>query len=438
MKKKGTPPKEVETIRSIFSSLRSRNYRLYFIGQGISLIGSWMQNIALSWLVYRLSGSVFLLGFIAFSTEIPNFVLAPFTGVLTDRFNRHKIMILAQGFFLLQALTMALLVLSGFIEVWHIFSLSILFGIISAFEAPARQSLVVDLIDKPEDLGNAVALNSALFNGARLIGPAIAGITIALVGEGICFLINAFSFIAVILALSRIVIPKRSRTLKTVNLRESFKEGLQYTFHSIPIRTLLLILAALSLAGLPFMVLMPAYAKEILNGGSDMLGFLMSATGAGALTGAIYLAARNSVLGLGKIISIFTILLGLAIISASFSKLLVLSLLVFFMAGFSMILAVAAINTMLHALADEDKRGRVMSFYAMALMGTVPIGNLIAGSIASGIGIADTLLLGGIITMFAGIWFELNRKSLRKHIRPVYVNKGILPDARETNPAAAK
>jgi MFS family permease len=421
-------PRDLATIKSIFSSLRSRNYRLYFTGQGISLIGTWMQNIALSWLVYRLTGSVFLLGLIAFSSEIPNFILSPFTGVLTDRFNRLRIMIFAQSLFLLQSLSMALLVLLGFIEVWHIFTLSILFGIISAFEAPARQSLVVDLIEKQEDLGNAIALNSALFNGARLIGPAIAGITIALVGEGVCFLLNTVSFIAVIYALLQIKIPEKSIVLKTVNLRESFAEGLRYTFHSVPIRTLLLILAALSLTGLPFMVLMPAYAKDILNGGSDTLGFLMSALGAGALAGAIYLAARNSILGLGKIISIFTVLLGLTIILASFSQTLFLSLIVFFFAGLSMILCIAAINTMLHALADEDKRGRVMSFYAMALMGTVPIGNLIAGSIASGIGIAGTLLMGGIVTALAGIWFELNRKSLRKHIHPVYVNKGIMTD----------
>jgi MFS family permease len=423
--------KEFETIRSVFSSLRSRNYRLYFTGQGISLTGSWMQNIALSWLVYRLSGSVFLLGFIAFSTEIPNFILSPFTGVLTDRFNRQRIMILAQGCFLLQALTMALLVLLGYIEVWHIFTLSILFGIISAFEAPARQSMVVDLIDKPEDLGNAIALNSALFNGARLVGPAVAGITIALVGEGICFLINALSFIAVIVALMLLKIPKKPRVLKTVNFRESFKEGLHYTFQSVPIRTLLITLAALSLVGLPFMVLLPAYAKEILKGGSGTLGFLMSALGAGALFGAIYLAARNSVIGLGKIISISTILLGLSIIAASFSQTRYLSLAAFFFAGFSMILSIAAINTMLHALADEDKRGRVMSFYAMALMGTVPIGNLLAGSIASGIGIAGTLLLGGLITTLSGIWFELNRKTLRKHIHPIYRSKGILPETSE-------
>jgi len=420
-------PRELKTIKNIFSSLQSRNYRIYFIGQGISLIGTWMQNIALSWLVYRLTGSVFLLGLVGFTNQIPTFVLAPFTGVLTDRYNRHRIMVMAQVFFMLQALTMALLVLFNLIEVWHIIMLSLFFGIIGAFDAPARQSLVVDLIDKPDDLGNAIALNSSLFNGARLIGPAIAGIIIALVGEGICFLLNAVSYIAVIYALVQLKIPAKPVINRTPNLRQSFSEGIKYTFQSVPIRTLLILLAILSMVGLPFIVLLPAYAKEILHGGSDTLGFLMSALGAGALTGAIYLAGRNSVLGLGKIISIYSILLGLAIVAASLAEKLQYSLFIFFFGGLSMILSIAAINTLLQTIADDDKRGRVMSFYAMALMGTTPIGNLLAGTVASGIGIPYTLAIGGTITVLAGIWFELNRKSFRKYIRPIYIIKGILP-----------
>jgi MFS family permease len=424
---KSAIPKDLKAIRNIFSSLHARNYRLYFIGQGISLIGTWMQNIALSWLVYRLTGSVFLLGLVGFTSQIPTFVLSPLTGVLTDRYNRHRIMVMAQVFFMLQALTMALLVLFNLIQVWHIIMLSLVFGIISAFDAPARQSLVVDLIDKPDDLGNAIALNSSLFNGARLIGPAIAGIIIALVGEGICFLLNAISYIAVIYALVQIKIPAKTIIEKTPNLRKSLSEGVKYTFQSVPIRTLLTLLAILSLVGLPFIVLLPAYAKEILHGGSDTLGFLMSALGAGALTGAIYLAGRKSVLGLGKIIAVYSTLLGLAIVAASFSEKLQYSLFIFFFGGLSMIMSIAAINTMLQTIADEDKRGRVMSFYAMALMGTTPIGNLLAGTIASGIGIPYTLLSGGIITIIAGIWFELNRKSFRKYIRTIYITKGILP-----------
>jgi MFS family permease len=420
-------PKDKNALKNIFSSLHSRNYRLYFLGQGVSLIGTWMGNVALSWLVYRLTGSVFLLGLVGFTSQIPMLILSPISGVLTDRYNRRKIMLLAQIFFLIHSLTMAMLVLFNLVEVWHIITLSIVFGIISAFDAPARHSLVIDLIEKPEQLGNAIALNSAIFNAARLVGPAIAGITIAVVGEGICFLLNAASFLAVIFALLKIRIPAKQLVIKTTNLKESFKEGLKYTFQSVPIRTLLLILAIMSLVGFPFLVLLPAYAKEILHGGADTLGFLMSALGAGALIGALYMAGRKSVLGLGRIISAYTVLMGLAIAAASFSTHMILSLVLFFIGGLSMILSIASINTMIQTIADEDKRGRVMSFYSVALMGTMPMGNLLAGSVASGIGIPHTLLIGGSITVISGLLFQLNRKSLRKYVHPIYVNKGILP-----------
>jgi MFS family permease len=420
--------KEIAPLRQIFSSLQSKNYRLYFMGQSVSLVGSWMQNVALSWLIYRLTGSVFLLGLTGFANQIPAFILSPITGVLTDRYNRRRIMILAQVCFMLQALLMAMLVLFNIILVWHILVLSVIFGIISAFDAPARQSLVVDMIDNPDDLGNAIALNSAVFNGARLIGPAIAGVVIALVGEGICFLLNAISYLAVILALVKMSIEVKPAHTSDNNLRKAFSEGLSYTFRSLPIRRLLIQLAILSLVALPFIVLLPAYVKEILHGSAGTLGFLMSAMGAGALTGAIYLAARRSILGLGRIISVFSILLGLMIVLASFSESTGFSLCLFYFAGLSMILSIAAINTLLQTIADEDKRGRVMSFYAMALIGTTPIGNLLAGSIASGIGIPYTLLTGGIITVLAGIWFELNRKSFRKYIHPIYIRKGILSE----------
>jgi MFS family permease len=412
----------------IFSSLRSKNYRLYFAGQSVSLIGTWMQNVALSWLVYRLTGSVFLLGLVGFMSQIPMFILAPITGVLTDRFDRLRIMTLAQICFMLQALAMTLLVLFNLIAVWHIIALSLVFGIISAFDAPARQSLVIDLIDKREDLGNAIALNSAVFNGARLVGPAIAGITIAIVGEGICFLLNTLSFIAVISALLKIKVPVRKIVIENTKLKKVFTDGLSYTFRNIPIRMLLIQLALLSLVALPFIVLLPAYAKEILHGSADTLGYLMSSLGAGALTGAIYMASRKSVIGLGRIISLCSSLLGLMIVLAALSQKTIFSLILFYFGGLSMILTIAAINTMIQTIADEDKRGRVMSFYAMALMGTTPIGNLMAGTIASGIGIPYTLLTGGIITIISGAVFELKRKSLRKYIRPIYIQKGIIPE----------
>lgn len=398
-------PKELSSLKDIFSSLRSRNYRLYFFGQGFSLIGTWMQNIALSWLVYRLTGSVFLLGLIGFTTQIPTFILTPFTGVLTDRYNRHRIMVLAQVFFMLQAFAMAFLVLFNLIDVWHIIVLSLVFGVISAFDAPARQSLVIDLIDKPEDLGNAIALNSALFNGARLIGPAIAGLTIAAVGEGICFLLNALSFLAVIIALMQIKIPHKLAVTASTPFGKSFREGLNYTFRTQSIRKLILLLAMMSLAAFPFIVLLPAYAKEVLGGGSETLGFLMSALGGGALVGALYMASRKSVKGLDKIISVNTVLLGASIVLTAFSHSIFLSLTALSISGLTMILALSSINTLLQTTTEESKRGRVMSFYAMALMGTQPIGNLIAGTIASGTGIPVMLILGGTITVGAGIWY---------------------------------
>jgi MFS family permease len=407
---------------------------LYFIGQGISLIGTWMQNIALSWLVYRLTGSVFLLGLIGFTSQIPTFILSPFTGVLTDRYNKLKIMTIAQVFFMLQAITMTVLVMLNIVEVWHIIVLSLVFGIISAFDAPARQSLVVDLISNPKHLGNAIALNSALFNGARLVGPAIAGITIAAVGEGLSFLLNSLSFVAVIVSLLLVKLQARKQKPASADFRNSFSEGFQYTFRSGPIRMLILILAILSLFGFPFIVLLPAYAKEILHGGSDTLGFLMSGLGAGALTGALIMAARKTVLGLGKIITINVILLGMAIIFASLVSHTGFTLVALYIGGLCMILSLASINTMIQTIADEDKRGRVMSFYAMALMGTLPIGNLLAGSIASGIGISNTMLVGGIVTILSAFWFEYNRRSMRTSLRNIYRKKGLissLPD--ETN-----
>jgi len=420
-------PKNFTAIKDIFLSLRSRNYRIYFIGQGISLIGTWMQNVALSWLVYRLTGSVFLLGLIGFTSQIPTFILTPFTGVITDRYDRLKIMKLTQLFFMLQSLTITILVLTNQVEVWHIVALSLVLGIITAFDAPARQSLVVDLLDDPANLGNAIALNSAIFNGARLLGPAVAGITIALVGEGVCFLVNTISFAAVIFALTQIKIPDKDRIAKAANFVKSFSEGFQYTFQSLPIRTFILLLTILSLFGFSFVVILPAYAKEILHGSSDTLGYLMSALGAGALIGAIYMASRKTVLGLVKMISINTVMLGLLIVLSSFSTSLVVSFTVLCLCGLSMILLLSSINTILQTIADEDKRGRVMSFYSMALMGISPFGNLIVGSIASGIGIPNTLLIAGIISVIAGICFASTSKSMRKHIHQIYATKGILP-----------
>ena len=380
----------------IFRTLRYRNYRLFFAGQCISLIGTWMQQIALSWLVYRLTHSVFLLGMVGFVSQFPTFLFAPFAGVLSDRWNRHHILIFTQSMSMLLAITLAVLVLTGAIAVWHILLLTLFLGCVNALDIPTRQSFVIYMIDKREDLGNAIALNSAMFNGARFLGPSVAGLLIAAVGEGICFLLNGLSYLAVIAALlSMKLSPVHSENIKA-NMFHDFKEGLAYTFGSQPIRSILLLLALTSFMGVPYAVLMPAFARDILHGGPHTLGFLMSATGAGALLGAVYLASRRSIIGLGKIIPITAGIFGMGLIGFSLSRILWLSLLLMFIAGFGIMVQVASSNTLLQTIVDDNMRGRVMSFFAVSFMGMAPFGSLLAGSLAGMMGVANTLMMGGI------------------------------------------
>jgi MFS family permease len=383
-------------LKLIFRTLRYRNYRLFFAGQCISLIGTWMQQIALSWLVYRLTHSVFLLGMVGFVSQFPTFLFAPFAGVLSDRWNRHHILIFTQSMSMLLAMTLAVLVLTGAIAVWHILLLTLFLGCVNALDIPTRQSFVIYMIDQREDLGNAIALNSAMFNGARFLGPSVAGLLIAAVGEGICFLLNGLSYLAVIAALLAMKLsPVHSESIKA-NMLHDFKEGLAYTFGSQPIRSILLLLALTSFMGVPYAVLMPAFARDILHGGPHTLGFLMSATGAGALFGAVYLASRRSIIGLGKIIPITAGIFGMGLIGFSLSRILWLSLLLMFIAGFGIMVQVASSNTLLQTIVDDNMRGRVMSFFAVSFMGMAPFGSLLAGSLAGMMGVANTLMLGGI------------------------------------------
>jgi MFS family permease len=383
-------------LKLIFRTLRYRNYRLFFAGQCISLIGTWMQQIALSWLVYRLTHSVFLLGMVGFVSQFPTFLFAPFAGVLSDRLNRHHILIFTQSMSMLLAMTLAVLVLTGTIAVWHILLLTLFLGCVNALDIPTRQSFVIYMIDQREDLGNAIALNSAMFNGARFLGPSVAGLLIAAVGEGICFLLNGLSYLAVIAALLAMKLsPVHSESMKA-NMLHDFKEGLAYTFGSQPIRSILLLLALTSFMGVPYAVLMPAFARDILHGGPHTLGFLMSATGAGALLGAIYLASRRSIIGLGKIIPITAGIFGMGLIGFSLSRILWLSLLLMFIAGFGIMVQVASSNTLLQTIVDDNMRGRVMSFFAVSFMGMAPFGSLLAGSLAGMMGVANTLMMGGI------------------------------------------
>ena len=421
-------PQDKNGLRLIFRSLSHRNYRLFFGGQGISLIGTWMQQIAMGWLVYRLTGSALLLGVVGFTSRIPTFLFASLAGVLADRWNRHRILVITQTLSMIQAMILAILVLTETVAVWHIIFVSLFLGFINALDIPTRQSFVVDMIEKREDLGNAIALNSSIVNGARLIGPSVAGVLIATLGEGMCFLLNGLSFIAVIVALLAMKIAPKQREIPRSQVFQGLKEGFSYAFGFAPIRSVLLLLALVSLMGMPYTVLMPIFAEKILHGGPQALGFLMGATGVGAIAGSIYLASRKSVLGLGKIIVISANLFGIGLIAFSLSHLFWLSLLFMLLTGFGMMVQMASSNTVLQTIVEEDKRGRVMSFYTMAFMGMVPFGSLLAGGLANKIGAPNTVMMGGVACILGSAMFAKKLPSLRKIARPIYVGKGIISE----------
>ncbi len=421
-----------------FRTLRYRNYRLFFGGQFISLIGTWMQQIAMTWLVYRLTNSAFLLGIVGFASQMPSFLLSPFAGVLADRLNRHRVVIATQVLAMVQALILAILTLTSTISIWHIIVLSTFLGLVNAFDIPARQSFLLDMIENKEDLGNAIALNSSMFNGARLIGPSIAGLVIAAIGEGPCFLLNALSFIAVIAALLAMRLPAQKKKPQHRGMLHGFKEGFNYAFGFMPIKYILILLALVSMMGMPYSVLMPIVAKDILHGGPHTLGFLMGATGIGALTGALYLASRKSVIGLARWIALSAAIFGIGLVGFSFSRSLWISMALLFVVGFGIMVQMAASNTILQTIADDDKRGRVMSFYTMAFMGIAPFGSLMAGSLAGEIGAPLTLFISGIACMIGAIAFAGKLPLLRKEIRPVYVKIGIIPEVSSGIQSAAE
>jgi MFS family permease len=388
-----------------------------------------MTRIATSWLVYRLTGSALLLGIVGFAGQIPSFVLAPFAGVLVDRWNRHRLLVLTQILALLQSLAMALLALTGLIKIWHVIALSVFQGLINAFDMPARQAFVVEMVDRREDLANAIALNSSMVNAARLLGPSIGGVVIAAVGEGWCFMIDAFSYLAVIASLLLMTLsPRLSRQTSGANLLQQLREGWTYVVNFAPIRNILLLLALVSLVGMPYTVLMPIFANQTLHGGPNTLGLLMAASGVGALIGAMFLAARKTVLGLGKFIPLMAGTFGVGLVTVSFTRVVWLALVLMVVTGLGFMVQMAVSNTVLQTIVDEDKRGRVMSFYTMAFMGTAPFGSLLAGSVAEHIGVPYTLMFGGIGCVLGALWFARSLPSLRRDVRPIYVRIGILPE----------
>jgi len=404
----------------ILRALRHRNYRFFFGGQFISLTGTWMQMVAQAWLVYRLTGSAVLLGFVAFSGQFPVFLFATIGGAVADRHNRHRILVATQTASMLLAFVLAALTLTNRVEVWHVFALAALLGLVNAFDIPARQAFVVDMVGR-DDLINAIALNSSMFNGARIIGPAIAGVLVETLGEGWCFFVNALSYIAVIAGLLLMKIKAQVRVPLPGSALASIIEGFGYVWRTGPVRTLLLLLGLISLLGMPYIVLMPIFADQILHGGARGLGLLMGASGTGALIGALGLAARRGARGLGRIVAFSAAGFGASLILFSLSRSLWLSAGLLLPVGFSMMVQMAASNTLIQTLVADKLRGRVMAVYGMMFMGMAPFGALLAGTLAHHLSAPTTVALGGGICMVAAMMFGLRLPAFRREARQMII-----------------
>jgi MFS family permease len=415
--------------RRLTRALASRNYRLFFGGQSVSLVGTWITRVATSWLVYRLTGSALLLGLVGFAGQIPTLLLAPVTGVLVDRWSRHRILVVTQALSLAQSAALAVLTLGGVITVAHVLVLQAAQGIINAFDTPARQAFVSEMIEDRADLPNAIALNSSMVNASRIVGPSVGGIIIAAVGEGWCFAIDAVSYLAVIGSLLAMRVVAAPRRPATGRLREELATGYRYVTGFVPVRSALLLLSLVSIMGMPYSVLMPAISANVLHGGAHTLGFLMTASGVGALGGALYLASRRSVLGLGRAMAVAASIFGVGLVAFALSRTLWLSLLLLPVVGAGMMITMASTNTIIQTVVQEELRGRVMAFYTMAFLGTAPIGSLLAGVAADRIGAPRTILLGGLACIAAGAWFGSRLPRLRELVRPIYMERGILAAA---------
>ncbi len=411
-----------------FRALKHRNFRLFTFGQSLSLIGTWMQQVAVGWLVYRMTDSAFLLGLVSFVGQAPGFLITPFAGVLADRLNKQRIVIVSQVLMMVQAATLGTLVLTGHITIGWVIVLMAVLGAVSGFDIPARQAFLIQMVDDREDLPNAIALNSSMFNAARLVGPALAGFAIAAIGEGWVILANALSYGFVITSLVLMRVPVQPRGSARGEVFRTLRAGFRYAYDFTPIRSILMLVTVVAVAGVPFSVLLPVVAREVLHGDARTLGFLMSATGLGALGGAMFLATRTTVVGLGRLIAVAAVIFGGALVALSLSHSLWLSMVLLSLAGFGMMAQMAACNTILQTLVDDDKRGRVMSLYSMAYVGMAPVGSLVQGAAAGYIGVGWTLAIGGVVTIAVGILFGVRLPALRLIIRPIYQKLGILPE----------
>ena len=406
-----------------------RNYRLFFVGQIVSLIGSWISMTATSWLVYRLTGSPMLLGIVGFAGQIPGFLVGPFAGAYLDRWDRHRVLLVTQSISMLQSFALAVLTFSGHITVPAVIVLNAIQGLVNSFDMPARQAFLSTVISDREDLANAIALNSSMFNAARLVGPSVAGVIIATSGEAWCFLLDGISFFAVIMALMSMKnLPSRQRPVREAGVWEQLLEGWRYVFGFRPIRSLMLQLAWLCLVAMPFSVLMPVFADQVLGGGPQTLGLLMTASGVGALSGALWLASRKSVVGLGRVILVNTIVFGVGLMGFSQSRSIWIAVVFIAVVGFGMMALMASTNTVIQTIVDEEKRGRVLSFYTMAFLGSAPFGSLLAGWLSTRVGAPATVFVSGLLCLATAAWFARELPAIRLLVRPIYARMGIVPE----------
>jgi MFS family permease len=424
-----SPTSPLDRFSHAWRALHHRNFRLFVTGQSISLIGTWMTRVATSWLVYKLTHSALLLGLVGFAGQIMTFLLAPVAGVLVDRMDRRTVLIWTQVLAGLQSLAMSALTLAHLITIWEIIALSVLQGLITAFDVPARQSFVVQMVDDRNDLGNAIALNSSMVNMARLVGPALAGPIVAIWGEGFCFLIDGLSYIAVVVSLLMMVVKPLALKAAKAGMVTQLREGWTYVRDFLPIRTILTLFAINSLAGMPYLVLMPIFAAQVLHGGPNTMGWLLGASGAGALVSAALLAFKKSVRGLTGLIQNAAYIFGASLILFGFSRVLWLSLLLMAVTGFGMMQGLAASNTVIQTLVTEDKRGRVMSYYTMAFMGMAPFGSLLAGSLAHWFGAPHAVMFTGSVVLLGAVWFSTKLPGIRRIMKPIYIEMGIMTGA---------
>jgi MFS family permease len=422
---------ELGGLRSMVRAFRHRNFRLYFGGQSVSFIGTWVQQIALSWTIYELTRSSLLLGVVSFAGQLPLFVVTPFAGVLVDRWNRHRTLVVTQTLAMLQAFALALVVSTHLLNVWNLVALNCFAGVVLAIDLTARQTFIVDMVGSGHDLPNAVALNAFVINGGRMLGPAVAGLLLTVVSPAVCFFVNAVSYIPVIAALLAMRVSQHAHATRQSGPLQDFVEGFRYAWGFPPIRAVLLLVALVSLFGMPYAVLMPIFAAEVLRGGAHTLGLLMTAPGIGALIGTLYLASRKTILGAGVRVATGATIFSVGLIAAGIFRNQTLALLAFSLVGLGMIVQLATSNTVLQTIVDDDKRGRVMSLYTMAFVGMAPFGSICCGWTAQHIGVPMTFLLAGVICLGGALLFATKIPVLRPMVLPIYRRKGIIPEIAE-------